>query len=443
MNSLVIKNSISTFITSIVMVPVGLITSIILARLLGPSGKGSFDLFFATPALLLTLIGFSLPAGITYFVAKKDISLSQLFFGLFPLIFLQGILALCLLIIVNQTKISSAFLPIEYGYSSIYLIFLILLVTLVMSYLRAIFLGKQIINTLNMTDLLLKSGLLLFLLLNFGAYYWFKYSITVVNIVLGNICVMILLIMMLFRKMISLPTAVKIEKINLKEIIYYSIPCYFSNAIQFLNYRLDIFLVSLFIGTSGLGLYTIAVSIAQLIWLSSNAIATALFPAIASSQHDSINKAEQIAQLTRFVFFSSVVLALAFACLSPLIPLFYGESFRPSIKAMLCLLPGITIFTIANILASFFAGIGKPQKNLIVSTSGVVFSVALDLLLIPKWGIIGASITSSISYSISTILLIIFFVQETHIPFSKLLVVNQNDFITAYQKAKLLFSKNV
>src|SRR5690606_12604212 len=44
--------------------------SIVLARALGPSGKGAYDLVLATATLLATLFGLSLPTGVTYIVAR-------------------------------------------------------------------------------------------------------------------------------------------------------------------------------------------------------------------------------------------------------------------------------------------------------------------------------------------------------------------------------------
>ena len=48
--------------------------------------------------------------------------------------------------------------------------------------------------------------------------------------------------------------------------------------------------------------------------------------------------------------------------------------------ALLWLLPGIVLFSIANVLAAYIAGIGKPRLNLLVSGVSLIVTITLDLL---------------------------------------------------------------
>jgi len=56
-----------------------------------------------------------------------------------------------------------------------------------------------------------------------------------------------------------------------------------ANVAQFLNYKLDVFVVGFFAGTASVGRYTLAVSLAQLLWLMSNSVASVLLPKVAAS----------------------------------------------------------------------------------------------------------------------------------------------------------------
>ena len=135
-----------------------------------------------------------------------------------------------------------------------------------------------------------------------------------------------------------------------------------------------------------------------------------------------------------------VVLALALVA-TQAITLLYAEKFGPSIMALLLLLPGIVVFSIANVLAAYIAGIGRPGLNFWVSGVSLVVTIALDFALIPKLNIVGASIASTVSYSVSALMLIVFFIRETGAPLRQLLVPTSEDVGLAMQLAQPLLKR--
>lgn len=110
-----------------------------------------------------------------------------------------------------------------------------------------------------------------------------------------------------------------------------------------------------------------------------------------------------------------------------LLPLVFGAAFRESVPALMWLLPGVTIFSVANVIGSYLAGIGKPHLNLAVALVGLVVTVALDFMLIPWLGIIGAAIASSMSYLATTLAIVAIFVRETKIPAGRALLITRDD----------------
>jgi O-antigen/teichoic acid export membrane protein len=159
---------------------------------------------------------------------------------------------------------------------------------------------------------------------------------------------------------------------GLSEVIRFAVPSYLSNVTQFLNYRLDVFLVSFFAGAAAVGLYTLAVTLAQAIWLFSNAAAMVLLPRIASLQEAKMENAAQTARITRLALWLSAVSALLLALIAEfLLTRIYGEAFRGSLAPLLWLLPGIVIFSATNVIASYLAGIGKPRLNWFASLAGL------------------------------------------------------------------------
>jgi O-antigen/teichoic acid export membrane protein len=237
-----------------------------------------------------------------------------------------------------------------------------------------------------------------------------------------------ILINLLLVKSLGLKFGLSADIGGLKAATAFALPCYIANSAQFLNYKLDIFIVSFFAGSASVGRYTLAVSLAQLLWLMSNSVASVLLPKVAAST-DIAHNIRHTSRVTRLSLWASAICALALGLLATqAIPALYGEAFRPSINALLCILPGVVIFSIANVLAAYIAGIGKPHLNLVASCLSLIVTIVLDLTLIPRLNIVGASIASTASYGLASLLILAFFIRETGAPLREILLPTLDDF---------------
>jgi O-antigen/teichoic acid export membrane protein len=160
--------------------------------------------------------------------------------------------------------------------------------------------------------------------------------------------------------------------------------------------RLDILFVFLFVGAAGAGNYSVALTVAGLVGLAPFSFTYAAFPRLAYLDDQGSR------ELALIIWRRGTVASIAMACLvgaaSPiLIPLLFGSGFQPAITPSLILLAGGVCYGGQSMLARALAARGDP--NLLVRTYGLtlVVMVALDFLLIPVFGIIGAAVASSIS----------------------------------------------
>jgi O-antigen/teichoic acid export membrane protein len=88
---------------------------------------------------------------------------------------------------------------------------------------------------------------------------------------------------------------------------------------------------------------------------------------------------------------------------------------------MWCLAPGILVFVNALIIGHYFSGSGKYHVNTLGSTVGLIITIILSYLLIPRFGYMGAAVTASISYLATSVFVTWFFCREAHLKFSSLL----------------------
>jgi len=180
----------------------------------------------------------------------------------------------------------------------------------------------------------------------------------------------------------------------------YGLKCYFGNLAQFLNYRLDMFLVAIFLTPIAVGFYSISVGIAEKLWMLPGSIATVLFSKISSLKDVEANNITS--RVARHTFFIIFVISLFLAILAkPLIKILFGSAFLPSLAPLLILLPGVIALGGAKTLTADLAGRGRPEVGTIASFISLAVNVPLNLWLIPKWGISGAAFASSIAYIFS------------------------------------------
>ncbi|MBK9421152.1 MAG: glycosyltransferase [Flavobacteriales bacterium] len=172
---------------------------------------------------------------------------------------------------------------------------------------------------------------------------------------------------------------------------------YLSNLINLVNYRFDVWVVGNYAGTAQLGLYAVAVGMGQLLFYIPEPFARVVQPFLYGQVEN-----EMLARfkfISRLNFTTVLVLALLIGLSAPwIVPLFYGPTFNGSVIALQCLLPGIVAMSFYKLTAPLVVQGGMIRFNLYAISVAAVITIALDFLLIPAWGIVGASVASSISY---------------------------------------------
>jgi O-antigen/teichoic acid export membrane protein len=133
-----------------------------------------------------------------------------------------------------------------------------------------------------------------------------------------------------------------------------------------------------------------------------------------------------------------VVTSLSVLCLVAIPSFVYRKIFGPEfgmIRPVIASLGlGIIALSFSMVLSPFFSGINKVYHNMISSALGLVFTLILGFILIPRFGIIGASATASVSYTVSTIYQLVVFIKLSHLGIK--------DFLLTRGEIRLLISES-
>lgn len=158
--------------------------------------------------------------------------------------------------------------------------------------------------------------------------------------------------------------------------------------------RVDVLLVYSLVGRAEAGHYSVALTMAQLVAFASLALSFALFPRVAAV--DEAEGLSLVARSSRVGLATSAISIVALVILIPLVtPLAFGPQYRPSIAPALILVAGAALWAEQNLLARARTARGNTRLQLWSYGTTLIVMVVLDLILIPRFGAVGAALAST------------------------------------------------
>ncbi len=226
----------------------------------------------------------------------------------------------------------------------------------------------------------------------------------------------------------EVPLRLGVDMKILRSFLNFGIRGYAANLLMFLNYRLDSLIVNGLSGVVSLGYYSIATSMAETIWYGANGFALMMFPHVSSLEKKEANRITPVV-CRNAVFITLIGAVVMFVVSRQLILFVFGPGMIPALHPLWLLLPGIVTLTASKVISSYLGGIGKPTYSSFVAAGTVVLTIALDLLLIPRYGISGAAAASSIVYTCTAVASVAIFRYESGAGVLETLVVRPHDFV--------------
>jgi O-antigen/teichoic acid export membrane protein len=212
----------------------------------------------------------------------------------------------------------------------------------------------------------------------------------------------------------------------LKSLLGYGLQVYSFSILLYLNYRLDLFLVRNWLDLTQTGLYSAAVTLAEVMWIIPNSVGNVLFPSAASSSgvsRDLLTRA-----VARRSFYLMLVVCTVLAATRTLaVRILFGSEYLAAAPALLALLPGILAMSLQSVLGADLTGRGRPLPVTLGAAIGLAANVILNILWIPRYGIVGASWASSVSYTLVTVVVLAAFLRVTHTRLRDVLLLRRED----------------
>jgi O-antigen/teichoic acid export membrane protein len=417
---------------------IGVISSIVLTRALGPQNKGILTSALVIPNII---IGFSL-LGIRQStvvnVGGKKYSDNEIINSLFYLFLLTSTIGV---ILCSIFFMSDNFFSKELSTYAIILILFLIPVRVANNYLNSFYLGKSHFKVINRIKWINSACYLLLILV---IVYTFRYGVSgaLLSLNITAVITSIILISLLFyHHYYSFSIKTKFNKAIIYNLVSLGIVYALAFLIIQLNLRADVLLLKYFKGNEIVGYYSIAVVIAESLWQFPVAIGTVMISRTANSL-DLSKTIKDTNLIIRITVIVAIVSGIILYFIAPfLIPWIYGNAFSPSVPIVQTIIPGILFFAIMRIIISFIAGTGKPWTIVKIGIPALLINVLINILIIPLWGGTGAAIATDISYFTALIITLIYYIRKYNITLHELIFIKKDDVVLFHKYFKSLFQK--
>jgi len=429
-----VRETTVTFTSGVLNLVVGIGASVILARVLGPEGRGIYALAALLPSLIVTFGNLGIGPATVYYVARGEFRREEIL-GTNVLLSVGiggiGVLAGLIVVLFFREKVFPDVAP---GYLLLALV--LVPVEVFFSYVRYVLLGAQRIKEFNYVQIAQSV-----LFLGFVALALLGLKAGVTGAILAGLFTWLIVDALVFHlaRRVAGGVDFKPNISYMKRATTYGIQAHLANILGFLNYRVDMFLVNGFLGPAAVGLYAVGVGLVEKLWMVSHAASTVLFPRVAAEKEEDRRK-EFTPLVARTVLWTTALGALLLALLSRwIVLLLYSEAFLPAVGALQSLLVGIVALSAWRVLANDIAGRGFPGLNIYTGLAAVATNIVLNLLWIPRYGIVGAAWASTVSYTVSFLGGLFFYCRLSGNSWTKVVFPQSGDWALYWRTGKALF----
>lgn len=400
------ENVIVVFVLAIITGFAGYALRITLARNLSIE---EFGLFYGVLTVFM-FIGYFVEAGIGTSLSRKiiELRLSKKFSSINNIIvstllmqLLFTIIIAVILILLRNT------LSINYFHGDVSNIIVLLSMWLLfiplISSLTSIFYGFKKVTSFALVDSI-KAIMLVILCILLLLLGYSKISAAIAYVI--STLIMVVILFFWSRKIFPLSLKFSFRLADSMSVLGFGFYILLSNLIWTFITQIDTFVVIYFTNSTSVAMYQIAIATASILLFFTNAIVMVLFPTIseaflAKNIKDLAKTINLIYKYVSIILVPSVIAIVLFPNI--IITLLFTSKYLLAIDTLRILTIAIVFSSLTLINNSILTALNKPK---VVITNMIVIAVlnlVLNLLLVPKYGIMGAAISTLISFMLSAI----------------------------------------
>lgn len=430
---MIIRNARSILVADVSITLFTVVTSLVGARALGPSGRGDLLVVTLWPIVIALLAEFGLPNAYRYWMAKEPERVSRLFSNAVIYTLVAGAVSIVIGDLVAPHLIAQRHPGV------------MLLVRVYMVNIPAVIFLNLMRGLLEGTRRFGWAGAARFIFFGVQAVgfasLWFSNRLTVetaaYTMIVSQTVSMLVALGAVWHQ---LRPRWQPSWSEFKNSLHYGLRDYGGGVADYATLRLDQLMLGAMASSSALGLYVIAVRLSEITTYAAAALADALMPEVASSRE--IDRSEALlAQTLRLTIYFNVLLLVPLWLAAPLmLRTLFGASFVPATSAFRWLLVAAVVWSASSIVIRGLQGFGHPGLTTIARFLSAIVTAVVLLVLLPRMGITGAAIASLVGYSVMLAVALFALIQRRRLGFWKYLRPRSRDIPIARLRAMAGFS---
>ncbi|MUG65135.1 hypothetical protein CHH75_12420 [Paenibacillus sp. 7541] len=380
-----LANVLQVFASNIFILGLNVGTGVIIARFLGPEGRGEQAAMIMWPSFLAYCLTLGIPAALVYYMKKKGEDQASLYMTSLYLSVILGFVAM---------GVGAVLIPFwmkDYSQEVIsFAVWALIMspITMIGTINTAALQSREEYHLYNLTRYLPVVGTLLILcgLVVTGSINPFYTSVAYLFPVLPVTA------WITFKLVSEYKIRQKNKVKSGKTLLSYGVRSYGTDVAGTLSGYIDQILVVGLLSPSSLGLYVVSLNLAKILRTLQGAVTSVLFPKASGLER------EEALKLTFKVFRISTIVTLivgagVFIIAPYLLVILYGKSFVEAIGIFRILLFQTAITSVCWILSQGFMSIGRPGTVTIIRATTLGLNVVFMNVLIPRLGVQGAAIS--------------------------------------------------
>lgn len=403
--------------------------SIMLARALGPAGKGTLSVVQLVAGFSAIVLNLGIGQALMYFAARREVRGRDATYLSYA--YGVGVTAAACLVAIPMRETIADLLNLQ---ASVYVVIGVVAIApvLISQFLNAYVVGTGAIRNASLVSV----GSIAFQLVG-SLVLWFFGALSPESAVLvwftAIIGVSAVLTVMTWAGEAAEGTTLGVRSL-VRRMRGYAIHAWPAGILGTAAQRIDVFLLTSLKGPAEVGIYSVAVTLAELCGFAPNALNSVLLPKVAAEQEAGHQVTLRLSRIAWMLTLGTGI--VVFAVSVPLVPILFGRAFAASVLPLALILPGIVAMAAAGQASAYLAGTGHPLDVTNATAVNVVLNVAVNLVLIPRWGAAGAALSSSLSYCAYAVVIVGYFWHRSGTNPVELLVPRRGDFAELYSAVR-------
>lgn len=410
---------------------IGFASGIIVARALGPLGRGEYSAVTTSALILVMLAAVGMPSALTQARAKVGRSIAELYSASVLVAAAGAVLTLVLgaaFYLVAGSRVLRLSQPADLVWVAI-----VLAPLLVLNHWTAVAYLEDRIKEFGLASI---AGALFFLGSVAIARLAGQLSASLA-IALWAVASILPLAVMVRRRRLQISPGLREVAVGL---IRFSLRANVATLALILVWRVDVLLVDWQRGLRELGLYSVAVALAEILLQGAVSARVALTP-LQGSPEGREELVVWICRLNRVMLAGLSLLALLVGLSAGIVLRFtYGPAFAAAAPALVWILPGVVALVLQGPLIDYLVTEGKVRDVSLICVFALLINVAINVVFLPHHSFVVAAVASTVAYVLSSGLCLAAFARHTGVRVSTLMIVRRSDIDVVSNLAGGLFA---